>query len=316
MSRPLISICIPAYKNATYVSRLLRSVAVQTFSNYEIIITDDSPGNEVQNVLTSFQQLPLRYVKNQPAEGMPANWNKGLLLANGEWIKMMHDDDWFDTPNALQVFADTAISSKASFIFSACKNVYAPSGKIVEEKLEGWRKDLLDGHHLNLFYLNVIGHPSTVMHRNDKSILYDTQFKWVVDIDFYIRYMQSHPGFTYIPEMLINIGTDEQQVSGKLYKNPSVEIPEYLTMLAKFPSDLLLKNEYVFHLAWNLIRRFKIKNIKEIIEHGYQGPLPDKLEEVIHYQNRFPRVIVKQPAWSEKIMRKCFRKLSDKESLS
>lgn len=314
MSTPFISICIPAYKNAAYLRRLLTSIIQQTFTSFEIIVTDDSPGDEVKNIVAEFVNLQIQYIKNQPAAGMPANWNKGLLLAKGEWIKMMHDDDWFDAPDALQKFADAARNTKASFVFSACKNIYAASGKVVEEKLIGKRKALLEGHPFNLFYLNVIGHPSTVMHRKDDSILYDTQFKWVVDIDFYIRYLHKHPGYVYLPQMLVNIGIDEQQVSSVLYKNPKIEIPEYLELLAKFPANLLMQHEFVFHLVWNLVRRFKIKKVEDIRLHGFAGTLPNNMEEIIRYQNTIPRLVVKQPRWSEKFMRICYRRLQGKKN--
>ena len=39
-----ISICIPAYKRSDFVKRLLNSIAIQTFKNFEVIVSDDTPG--------------------------------------------------------------------------------------------------------------------------------------------------------------------------------------------------------------------------------------------------------------------------------
>lgn len=312
MSKPFISICIPAYKRPQNLQRLLRSIALQTYTNYEVILTDDSPDDSVANLVKTFSDdLPIQYFKNDPAAGTPGNWNIAIHKAAGEWIKLMHDDDWFASPGALEKFAARAEQAGCHFIFSACNNIYTSSGKAVPEFLTGWRKDMLEENSLNLFYLNVIGHPSTIMHRKDETIPYDTQFKWVVDIDFYIRYLQKHPGFAYIPEMLVNIGTDDTQVSHSLYKNPAVEVPEYLTMLAKFSPGLLLQHEYVFHCVWNLVKRFRIKHIKMIEDLGYKGPLPDHLQAIINYQKPVPRLILKQPKWSERLMKKCFRKIKE-----
>lgn len=311
MHGSLISICIPAYRRTDYLRRLLESISTQTFKNYEVIITDDSPDDSVASLVAEFSgSLPILYSKNEPAAGTPANWNIAIGKARGEWIKLMHDDDWFASATALQKFADEAAIGDHNFIFSACNNIYA-SGKEVNEFLAGWRKDMLEEDARNLFFLNVIGHPSTVMHRRDDRILYDPQFKWVVDIDFYIRYLEAHKGYAYIPEMLINIGTDDTQVSSSLYKNPFVELPEYLTMLAKFPSDLLMRHEYVFHCVWNLLKRYRIDKIDKIGKYGYKGQLPDRLQDIINYQRTIPRIIIKQPKWSEKLMRKCYRKLKD-----
>ena len=313
MDTPFISICIPAYQKAGYLQRLFESIAAQTYTNYEIVVTDDSPGDEVLNLVFAFSgSLPIRYYKNHPAAGSPGNWNNAMQRATGNWIKLMHDDDWFANPAALEQFASVAVSSKHDFIFSACNNIHASNGKEVHEFLTGWRKELLDDNSLNLFYHNVIGHPSTVMHRRDDSIQYDMRYKWVVDIDFYIRYLQAHSGYRYIPEMLVNIGTDDTQLSASLYKNPSVEVPEYLSMLAKFAPDLLMKHVYVFHCVWNLVKRFHIKNVQMIRDLGYSGLLPDHIQDIIDFQKPVPRIIIKQTNWSTVLMKRCYRKLQVK----
>jgi glycosyltransferase involved in cell wall biosynthesis len=311
MKKPFISICIPAYKREEYCKRLLDSIVTQTFTDYEVIISDDTPDDSVEKLVARYNNvLPVIYSRNIPSAGTPANFNIAMLKANGEWIKIMHGDDWFATDNALQKFAAAARTANCSFIFSACNNIYSGSGKEVNEYLTGWKKEMLEDNVLNLFFLNVIGHPPTTMHRKDDEILYDLRFRWVADIDFYIRYFTKHPGYIYLPEMLINIGTDETQVSSGLYKNPRIEIPEYLSMLEKFPPGLLLQHEYVFHCVWNLVKKFRIKNIAMIRDYGYSGALPDKIQEIIDFQKPIPRIIIKQTNWSRILMKRCFKKLT------
>ena len=103
MSSPFISICIPTYKNVDYLQRLLQSVIIQTFKDYEIVITDNSPDNSVEQfVKESGEKLSIRYYKNDPPTNMGENFNRVLQKATGEWIKIMHDDDWFADKNSLQ----------------------------------------------------------------------------------------------------------------------------------------------------------------------------------------------------------------------
>ena len=309
MSNPFISICIPTYKNVEYLQRLLQSVTIQTFKDFEIVITDNSPDNSVEQLVKDLeQQLSIRYYKNDPPTNMGENFNKVILQATGQWIKIMHDDDWFATPASLQKFADIAKVTSKEFIFSACKNIYSPSGKEVDELLSSYKKEMLEEDPLHLFYSNVIGHPSTVMHKKDDGVLYDPQFSWVVDVDFYIRYLTMHPGFEYIPDMLINIGIDENQASNKYYKNPKVEIPEYFKMLDKYAVKLT-ENKYVFHAFWLLVRKFKLKNILEINATGYSGPIPDDILSIIECQKKIPRIILKQTPFSNYFMKKCFTTL-------
>ena len=76
MAQPLISICIPAYKKADYVVRCIRSVLNQTYKQVEIIVSDDSPGEDIKVALEPFTgSVPIFYYHNQPPLQSPKNWN-------------------------------------------------------------------------------------------------------------------------------------------------------------------------------------------------------------------------------------------------
>jgi len=87
---PLISICIPAYQRTEYLRRLLDSIEMQTFRRFEVIITDDSPGTELQNLVENHPlQSMIRYYKNQRTLGTPENWN-ALQIHQGQKKNSMH----------------------------------------------------------------------------------------------------------------------------------------------------------------------------------------------------------------------------------
>jgi glycosyltransferase involved in cell wall biosynthesis len=311
MSNPFISICIPTYKRAGLFEKLLNSIIIQTYSDAEILVNDNGPDDSIENVVKAYSsKLSISYVRNEPALSAVDNCRAVMRRAKGEWVKIMHDDDWFATPDALQQFADAAVQSGRDFIFCASNQVYLESGKAEEEQLTPEKKAMLDTSVLSLFYSNVIGHPSVVMHKKDTAIEYDPQFNWVLDIDFYMRYLAAHNGYHYISNRLVNIGKNEQQESYKYYKNPRVEIPEYFTLLTKYEQGLHLRNKYVFHLVWNMLKRFKIKNAAQVHALGYTGRMPAKMEEMIACQLRIPRIVIKQTNWSRYFMNRCFKKLS------
>jgi glycosyltransferase involved in cell wall biosynthesis len=309
MATPFISICIPAYKRVDHLRRLLQSIADQSFSDYELIITDDSPDNSVEKLLSSFTNLTYLYSKNTPAAGSPSNWNIAIEKASGKWIKLMHADDWFSSSFALQQFADAAENTSNDFIFSACRDIHLNTGDKKLMIFDKTKKKLLDNNFINLLYDNVIGHPSTIMHKKDTQLVYDTNFIWLVDIDFYIRYLQKHGAYTYLPDILINIGVDDTQVSNACYKNPDIEIPEYLSLMEKFSTDLIKENKYIFHCLWNLVKKFRLKNTDIIREHGFLGEIPAFTKGIIEYQKKIPRIIIKQTPWSKALMSRCYKKL-------
>src|SRR2546423_3208871 len=219
MSAPLVSVCIPAYKRTDYLKRLLNSIKEQSFTNYEIILSDDSPDDSVWELVQSFNDRQIHYTRNNPAAGTPANWNRAIQKAKGKWIKLMHDDDWFASSDALKEFMEEAESNKYSFIFSASRYVHENGNTNIGSPGTEERK-AMDEDHLYLLYDNIIGHPSTILHKKDEALMYNTAYKWLVDIDFYLRYLDKHRQFFYIPDPLVNIGTGSTQVSVDCYKNP------------------------------------------------------------------------------------------------
>jgi glycosyltransferase involved in cell wall biosynthesis len=309
--QPFISICIPTYQRPHLLKKLLDSISSQTFRDFEIIINDNSPDDTVEQLVKSYkEQLPISYHHNNPTTTASENCNAVMQRANGEWIKLMHDDDWFATPVALQKFADAAKQSGKDFIFSACTQVWLDSGKEQKDFLTEEKQQWLSESPFCLFYLNVIGHPSVTMHKKDNSVLYDTTIRWVLDIDFYMRYFQKHPGYHYIDESLVNIGKDPSQETNKYYKNRAVELPEFFRLLAKYEPDLNLKNRHVFHLIWNMLKRYKIKNPQEIRDAGFKGQLPERIEQMIAYMKFIPRIIIKQTPWSKKLVLRCYKKVA------
>ncbi len=116
---PLISICIPAYKRIEFLQRLFDSIAIQTYKDYEVIITDDSSDEVVATFVKNYQGIEsVHYYRNLTTLGTPENWNESIRKASGTWIKLMHDDDWFADANSLQTFYEATINHpEHSFFF-------------------------------------------------------------------------------------------------------------------------------------------------------------------------------------------------------
>lgn len=99
---PKVSICIPAYNNVNEVKRLLESIFLQSFKNYEIILTDDSTNNEISELIEQMGRQKIRYIHNPKPLGHIFNWNRALSEAKGEYIKIMFSDDWFTSSDSLE----------------------------------------------------------------------------------------------------------------------------------------------------------------------------------------------------------------------
>ena len=302
---PFISICIPAYRRVHYLQRLLDSIAVQSYKNVEVIITDDSPGNEVGNLIQSYlPSLPIKYFKNPKALGTPENWNEAIRRANGDWIKIMHDDDWFAGESSLQKFADAIDSNRdKKFFFSAYTIVHEQENQNKETiRLSKRDENKLKKNSFYLFRQNYIGNPSCTLFKKEPGILFDNRFQWVVDFEFYIRYLNRFKNdFVYIDDALVNISVNQSQVTKSAFRARDIEIPENHVMLSEAGFDKL-RNIYVYDYFWRLYRNLSIQDIAQIKEYGYSGRFHAVLRSMINWQRAFPKIMLKFGPASKMIM--------------
>lgn len=303
MSNPvLISICIPAYKRVEYLQRLLQSIEIQTLREFEVIVTDDSPDNSVQELCGEFAgRFPLRYFRNEKALGTPENWNEGIRQAAGTWIKLMHDDDWFASADALAVYA-AAIQENPScaFFFAAFQNIEQDTGSI--EKVYCTSRDLrmLRWSPLHLFKKNYVGNPSCTMIRKDIGLFYDNQLKWVVDFECYIRLLRQVKQFHYINQILVSVGINKEQVTKYTFRIASVEIPESYRMIDKMGYGIL-RNIIVYDYYWRLHRNLDMRSEADVHQF-YHQPIHPLLKQIIHFQQRIPVRMLKNGFISKSLM--------------
>lgn len=283
-SRPLISICIPAYKRPGNVARLLDSIRAQSFRDFEIVLTDDSPDDSVKQVLSRYEDLPIRYLHNDIALGTPANWNFGIGQARGEWIKLMHDDDWFAIPQSLQQFAE-ATRSGSKFIVSRYQNVFEDQHTERPAFPQKWRAQIIKKP-LLLLSNNVIGPPSVTLVHNSIKDRYDPAMKWRVDMDYYIRLLQIHRDFRLVDEVLINVGISSTQVTNDCINLPQVELPEGYLMLKKFGTRPL-RDIRVYDAWWRILRNVGVRTEGDLTAFG-QREWPKAIFGIVNSQRRIP----------------------------
>jgi glycosyltransferase involved in cell wall biosynthesis len=297
-----LSICIPAYKRTDYLKRLLDSIHIQVFRNFEVIVTDDSPDDEVKKLCEQYGELfTIHYHRNSKPLGTPENWNEAIRKANGKWIKLMHDDDWFTDENSLHSFAEAIPANpSASFIFCAYRNVDLSSGKTEDFQVDSFRFKMLCKNPASLFSQNIIGPPSVMMHKNDRRVFYDNKLKWLVDIDFYIRSLMGRTP-VYINQVLVNVGLGELQVTADCFRQRPVEIPENFYLLNKAGLHHL-KNIMVYDAWWRLMRNLEIRREADIVESGYTGRIHPALASMIRFQRLLPAAMLSNGTASKSMM--------------
>jgi glycosyltransferase involved in cell wall biosynthesis len=297
-----ISICIPAYKRAEFLKRLLDSINNQSFRNFEVVLSDDSPDNSIELLCENYSKyFNIRYFKNATQLGTPENWNEAIRHANGEWLKLMHDDDWFTSEHSLSSFADAiANNPSATFLFSAYRNYYFEHSNYKNVSVSKWWLIQMRKNPVVLFSKNIIGAPSVTILKRSMGVVYDKNLKWLVDIDYYIRVLSTAKPF-YIDKVILDIGIGKEQVTQDCFRQRPVEIPENFYLLEKVGTEQL-KNIIVYDAWWRLMRNLEIKNSTEIIESGFTGVIPVVILKMIKFQKLIPSHILKKGVFSKILM--------------
>ena len=88
------SILVPAYETQrVYMEALIESCIGQTYANWELVIADGSASDVVREVVDSYQDARIRYVKLEENHGIAENTNQAIRLATGDYYGLLDHDD-------------------------------------------------------------------------------------------------------------------------------------------------------------------------------------------------------------------------------
>jgi len=109
-SSPMFSVVVPTHNRASTLGRALRSVAAQTFSDYEVIVVDDGSADSTPEYLATLRAPRYRSIRNDRSLGVSGARNRGISTAIGQWVVFLDDDDEL-RPQALAALYERLISS-------------------------------------------------------------------------------------------------------------------------------------------------------------------------------------------------------------
>lgn len=265
MLKPVISILIPTYNGATYLSECIESILVQTYQDWELLIVDDCSGDDTLKIALRYahRDRRLRVVSNPENLGLVGNWNRCVELAQGEWIKFVFQDDWIE-PECLEVMLDASTLNNS---IVACQRAFAFGEGVSESTQQDYRNlptlSLLfpDGGMISaeaysrtvvdLLDVNFVGEPTAVMlHRNvfEQFGYFNPALIQLCDFEFWTR-IAVHTGIAYVPRQLATFRVHKDAASAKnaIQNDYGIEL-DILSMLHDFvflPTYAPLRHEAI-----------------------------------------------------------------------
>ncbi len=134
---PLVSIIIPCYNVENYIEECINSVFNQDYTNWECIIINDGSRDNTYEIIKSFDHKDSRIkIITQNNAGLSATRNKGIEIANGEFLFFLDSDDIlsFDAISSLVASLDnndiitgvTVVSRISNDSISKISQLYPP----------------------------------------------------------------------------------------------------------------------------------------------------------------------------------------------
>lgn len=116
LKRPFFSIVIPTYNRAADLQFALYCIFQQTFSDFEVVISDNCSNDNTKSVVQNIKDKRIRYFRLKKAVGNAFNFNNAIKQARGKYIFLHSDDDFIVYPNSLQELHNELIKQNPGYV--------------------------------------------------------------------------------------------------------------------------------------------------------------------------------------------------------
>ena len=250
-----LTIGIPVYEmndnGIYYLDKLLNNLKEQTEYPNEIIISDNSIDNKINDFINNYKsRLSIRYVKNLGVKHPCNNLNNIINNASGDYIKFIFQDDF---PYSKKLIKKTieAINKNPNSNWFVCGSNNFNNKVYFNEIIPSYNKDIYKGK-------NTIGSPSVLTIKNTKDkIFFDNRFVWLLDCVYYYHLYNRVGPPTILKEVLISNRVHQQQLTEKLKDSQKLkEILFSISLHENFPKKILSKLRIlIFHFARKFFKK-------------------------------------------------------------
>ncbi|MEM6845176.1 MAG: glycosyltransferase family 2 protein [Bacteroidota bacterium] len=198
-NRPLFSIVTVVYNDATNLEKTIQSIISQNFRNYEYIIIDGGSTDATLQVIKKYQKY-INYWSSEPDKGIYDAMNKGIAVADGDYLNFLNAGDSFRENQSLQIFADEV---SGHFTLDV---LYSKSARV------GFGYEIFQGGPINekrLHFGMPFCHQTVFFHSElfSKYGNFDTKYRYAADYAWMLNYLHTKGNLNetkYLSKVLIN----------------------------------------------------------------------------------------------------------------
>ena len=292
----MLSVIMPAYNRAHVITKAIKSVLNQTFTDFELIIVNDCSTDSTVDVINSFSDSRILLINASKNMGAAAARNVGIKNAKYEIISLLDSDDFYE-PTFLEesyhLLKNT--NDQIGFMWTGLKTIN--NNKIT---LSHWEPPFIKSNYITFLHALHIGTNSGISIKKsvfEKCGYFNESLPAAEDTDFFLRITQEF-GYTFTHNHLININKSGEDRLSKNYKKIAIAynffIDQHLPIINKYPK---LQKKYLYKLMWlnyhlgekeiarsyyQKLKKLQMVNIKSRRIYLLFETLPLKLASYIH----------------------------------
>ncbi|MFH1360094.1 MAG: glycosyltransferase family 2 protein [Candidatus Omnitrophota bacterium] len=258
MKDPFFTILTASFNNENTITQTMESVKNQSFQSFEHIVVDGNSTDKTTDILKNYESTyPLTW-KSEPDEGIADALNKGLKIAQGHYILIIHADDYLISNHILEEIYSKIENEQFDLCVFPVLVEYSGHKRILREpsSLRWW-------HH----FKTPFPHQGSLVHQRvyQKIGFFRKEFSIAMDYDFFYRAIQARVKVKRYKTPIaimggVGIGShsaywtqrikEEFLVQRLNERNPFWKCIQFVYQILYFPykTILVLKLRRIFHL--------------------------------------------------------------------
>jgi len=210
-----LSIAIPTWecnnKGIEFLDDLLRTIEIQTFQEFEVIISDHSENDNLYIKAQEFDsKFEIKYFKNENNRGnSPSNINNALNYCEGEIVKIMFQDDFFYDDEALEKIYYTLYDSDKMWLLNGTNHTNDHGNSFYWDLYPKFNDQLLMG-------VNTISSPSVMSLKKGVVNRFDETLINLMDLDFYYGMWETYGDPIFYNDILVSNRVHQDSISSNI----------------------------------------------------------------------------------------------------
>jgi glycosyltransferase involved in cell wall biosynthesis len=179
----LITVSFNAQKS---ISRCIESVIGQTFKNFEYIIIDGASTDNTLNIIRAYTNN-IAYLVSEPDKGIYDAINKGIKMATGDVVGVLHADDFFADEHVLASIAEAFFNNDIQALYADLDYINPE-----EEIIRKWRSGSYNKRKFNLGWMPP--HPTFYCNKNlfTEYGFYSLEYGTAADYELMLRFIHQN----------------------------------------------------------------------------------------------------------------------------